>query len=62
MTNRKKRLKKGIKSLERQIEIHKEKRRIAQGEGNEILDDYYKREIESKKRDKERRENLLKKN
>jgi hypothetical protein len=58
---RKKRLKKGIESLEKQIEIHKEKRKMAEEEGNIELEDYYRREIEAKKRDKERKEELLKK-
>ena len=61
MANRKKRLKKGIESLEKQIEIHKEKRRIVEEQGDEVLDDYYKREIEAKIRDKDRKEKMLEK-
>lgn len=61
MTNRKKRLKKGIESLEKQIEIHKEKKRVAEERGDEFLEDYYAREIEAKIRDKERREGMLRK-
>lgn len=46
MTNRKRRLKKGIQSLEEQIEIHRVKRRKAMEDGNEDLGDYYNKEIE----------------
>ena len=58
MVKRKKRLKKGIVSLEKQIKLHKEKRRKVIEEGNIYLEKYYKREIEAKeetKRDKERK-------
>ena len=37
MTNRKKRLKKGIESLQEQIELHKEKKKHAEEEGDEDL-------------------------
>ncbi len=57
----KKRLKKGIESLKEQIEIHEKKRKMAEGEGNIELEDYYKRELEAKKKDIERKEELLKK-
>lgn len=42
----KKRAKKGIESLEKQIQIHKEKLRKAQAEGNIGLVNYYEKEIE----------------
>ena len=61
MVKRKKRLKKGVESLEKQIEIHKEKMESAKEEGNFGLEDYYKREIEAKEKDKERKEELLRK-
>lgn len=61
MAKREKRLKKGIESLKKQIEIHEEKRRIAEEEGNLELAGYYTREIEAKIKDKERKENLLEK-
>jgi len=61
MVKRKKRLQKGIESLENVIEIHKEKKKIAEEEGNLELADYYDREIKAKIIDKERREELLKK-
>lgn len=59
MPNRKKRLKKGIESLEKQIEIHKEKKKIAEETGNEELTDYYDKEIESLEETKEDKEDLL---
>lgn len=58
---RKKRLEKGIESLEKQIKIHEEKRIIAEEDGNAELTDYYRREIEAKRKDKERKEEFLKK-
>ncbi len=61
MVKRKKRLQKGIKSLEKQIKIHEEKKKIAEEGGSEELADYYDREIKAKIRDKERREDLLEK-
>jgi len=61
MVNRKKRLKKGIESLEKQIEIHEEKLKKAQEEDNIELAEYYKKEINAKKRDKEEKERLLRK-
>ena len=61
MVKRKKRLQKGIESLENVIEIHREKKKTAEGEGNLELADYYDREIEARIKDKERREKLLEK-
>ena len=51
----KKRIKKGIDSLEKQIKIHEEKRKIAQEEGEIELEDYYNREIKSLKKAKEKK-------
>ncbi len=45
MTNRKKRLKKGIESIEKQIELHKEKLENTIKSGNIDLEGYYKKEI-----------------
>lgn len=59
MVKRKKRLQRGIESLRKQIEIHKEKKRIAEEDGNEELVDYYDKEIEAKIRDKERKQDML---
>jgi len=61
MVKRKKRLQRGIESLEKQIEIHKEKKKIAEENGNEELTDYYNREIQSLEQAKEEKEGLLKK-
>ena len=61
MTNRKKRLIKGIGSLEKQLILHKEKLEKAGKEGKIELADYYEKEIEAKKKDKEKKEKLLKK-
>ena len=61
MTNRKKRLKKGIESLEKQIDLHGEKLRKAEEDNNLELAGYYKKEIDSKKKDLEEKERLLEK-
>ncbi|MBI2971621.1 MAG: nucleotidyltransferase domain-containing protein [Candidatus Aenigmarchaeota archaeon] len=53
----KKRAKKGIRSLERQIEIHKLKLRKAQSEGNIGLSNYYEKELEHFDQAKKKREN-----
>ncbi|MDI6721782.1 MAG: hypothetical protein QMD85_05290 [Candidatus Aenigmarchaeota archaeon] len=50
----KKRVKKGIKSLEKQIELHKEKLAKAAKEGNIGLTGYYEKEIQNFERVKER--------
>ena len=59
MTNRKKRLKKGIESINKQIEYHKEKREIAEKEGKLELEGYYKKEISKLESAKGRKENKL---
>ncbi len=59
MVNRKKRLQKGIESLEKQIKLHKEKMDKAEEEDNVELASYYKKEIEAKKRDKEEKQRIL---
>ena len=59
MANRKKRLQKGIKSLEKQIRLHEEKLNKAEEEDNIELVSYYRKEIEAKKRDKEEKERML---
>lgn len=61
MTNRKKRLKKGIESLREQITFHEEKREKAKEEGKEELAGYYEGEIESKENDIEKKKRLLEK-
>ncbi len=59
MVNRKKRLQKGIESLEKQIKFHEEKLRRAEKEDNIELAEYYKKEIVAKKRDKEEKQRIL---
>lgn len=61
MVNRKKRLQRGIESLEKQIRLHEEKLKKAEEEDNLELAGYYKKEIEAKKKDKEEKERLLNK-
>jgi len=61
MTNRKKRLKRGIESLGKQIELHKEKLMQAQAQGMPDLENYYEKEIESLKRRKKNKEDILEK-
>ena len=58
---RKKRLSKGIASLQHQIELHLQKRTDAKEGGKEELTDYYDREIEAKERDLRKKKLLLKK-
>jgi hypothetical protein len=61
MTNRKKRLKKGIESLYEQIELHKEKKKNAEEAGNEELVEYYTKEIEAKEKTMKEKEAILEK-
>ena len=61
MTNREKRLKKGIESIEKQIKLHEEKLKKAEEDDNIELSQYYKKEINAKKKDKEEKERLLSK-
>ena len=61
MVSRKKRLKKGVESLEEQIKLHEEKKKKAEEEENIELADYYRKEIETKKKYKEEKERMLRK-
>jgi hypothetical protein len=61
MTNRNKRLKKGIDSLNKQISIHEKKIKTAEEENNEDLAGYYKKEIQSKREAMERKMKMLEK-
>ena len=61
MANRKKRLKKGIGSIQKQIDIHREKKSLAEDSGNEELVEYYTKEIEAKERAKKEKEAMLEK-
>jgi len=56
----KKRAKKGIESIEKQIEIHKGKLRKAEGEGNVGLMKYYEKEIQNFDRVKEKLKRRIK--
>ncbi len=53
---RKKRLEKGIESLETQIAIHKEKLKEAVEEGDEDLIRYYEKDIEHFEQEKKKKE------
>lgn len=59
MVNRKKRLQRGIESLEKQINLHEEKLKKAEEEDNIELAGYYKKEIDAKKRDMEKKKRML---
>lgn len=59
MANRKKRLQKGIESLEKQIRLHEEKLRRAEEGDNIGLAEYYKKELSAKKKDKEEKQRIL---
>ena len=59
MPNRKKRLKKGIDSLQEQIEIHIKKKTDAEEQGNIELVDYYEKEIRAKEETKKRKQEIL---
>ena len=59
MTNRKKRLKKGIASIEEQIILHEEKKRIAQEEGKIERVKNYEKEISSLEEERDRKEDML---
>ncbi len=61
MVNRKKRLQKGIESLEKQIKLHEEKLNKAEEEDKIELAEYYKKEINAKRRDLEEKKRLLEK-
>ncbi|MBI2449283.1 hypothetical protein HYV49_03220 [Candidatus Pacearchaeota archaeon] len=59
MVKRKKRLRKGIESLEGQKKIHEEKRRRAEELGEEELVRYYDKEIEKFEREKYKKKSRL---
>ena len=61
MPSRKKRLKKGIESINRQIKLHEEKKKQAKEEGKIELERYYEKEINSLEVAKEKKEELLEK-
>ncbi len=59
MANRKKRLQKGIESIEKQIELHEEKLSKAEDGDNMELAQYYRKELIGKKKDKDEKQRLL---
>jgi len=59
MGKRKVRARKGVDSLEKQIETHKQKLEKAREEGKLELADYYVKEIKSLEEAKERKERLM---
>ncbi|MEK6885604.1 MAG: hypothetical protein AABX17_01405 [Nanoarchaeota archaeon] len=59
MTNRKKRLKKGVESIQKRIEEHEEKKKLAEEENNEELVKYYEKEIRAKEKTKEEKQAIL---
>ncbi len=58
MVKRKKRLEKGIKSIEKQIELHKEKIKKYKNE-KDYLEEYWEKQIEIFEKEKKKREQKL---
>lgn len=58
---RRKRLEKGVESLDEQIKIHEEKKKQAEKEGLQELVGYYDKEIASKKEAMERKKKIIEK-
>ena len=58
MVKRRKRLDKGIASIEHTITIHEQRRERAHNEGNILLADYLDKEVEALKKRKENREQM----
>ena len=52
---RKKRLEKGIESIQHEIDIHKDKLKEAEAKGLEELTDYYERDIQRLENQKQRK-------
>ncbi len=61
MPSRKKRLRKGIESIGKQIKLHEEKRDEAEKEGKIELKEYYGKEISELEKTKEQKEEMLEK-
>ena len=61
MANRKKRLRKGIVSLKKQIELHEQKLKQAEKEGKLELAGYYEKEIKNMRKYMGKKEKSLKK-
>tara|TARA_Y100000310_G_C20671313_1_gene810467 strand:- start:1723 stop:1908 length:186 start_codon:yes stop_codon:yes gene_type:complete len=60
MTSRKKRLKKGISSIEEQIKIHEKKKEEAEKEGMIERVVYYEKEIEGLEKQKKQKDEMMK--
>ena len=58
---RKKRLEKGISSINEQIRIHEEKLAKTKEENDEILEGYYGKEIKALKNTRDRKQNQIEK-
>ena len=61
MSNRKKRLDKGIQSIEEQILLHKQKQNEAENKGEIEMVEYYKKEIEGLEKTKDKKKTMLEK-
>ena len=61
MTNRKKRLKKGLASIGKQIELHEEKKESAHEKGSLELEGYYGKEIQRLENARKIKKKLLEK-
>ena len=59
MANRKKRLQKGIESIEKQLRLHEEKLKKAEEDDSIELAEYYKKEIAAKRKDKDEKQRIL---
>ena len=59
--NRRKRLEKGIESIEKQIKVHEEKLREVEEAGQEELVTYYHKDISRLEKQKEQKEDKLEK-
>ncbi|MFA5259576.1 MAG: hypothetical protein WC979_08155 [Candidatus Pacearchaeota archaeon] len=59
MPKREKRLKKGIESIEEQIEIHRNKLKKAKEDNNEYLEKYYEKELDSLEKVKDLKKSQL---
>ena len=61
LPSRKKRLRKGIESINKQIEIHEQKKTHAKKQKDEFLEEYYRKEILGMIEQKKKKEKQLKK-
>ena len=61
MSNRKKRLKKGLDSIEEQILLHKQKQDEAENKDEIEMVEYYKKEIEGLEKTKDKKKTMLEK-